>query len=85
MKIPTDQDLDDVVAHVGAKSLHIAIHLGLSMNEWEDLKTANPKSLVQLNRSVLSLWHGRSRAKPTLQMLAEALLMIDVSPDFLFK
>lgn len=85
-KIPTDQDLDKAAPCIGLKSLHVAISLGLSLTDWENLKYANPKNLPLLNRAILDMWMTeKSKAKPTLETLAKAVLMADKCPMFLFE
>ncbi|CAC5420855.1 unnamed protein product [Mytilus coruscus] len=74
--IPTDEIVDSLASKIGQKFFQLGIELGLSIGELETIQEDHRSDLAAQNKKVLYEWRKDRSVKPTIGVLAQALVNI---------
>ncbi|XP_063407996.1 uncharacterized protein LOC134691399 [Mytilus trossulus] len=81
--IPTDEIIDSLAPQIGQKFFQLGTELGLSVAELENIKNNHCSDLAAQNKKVLLGWREDKKLKPSIEVLAQALVNIDRGVDCL--
>ncbi|CAC5377384.1 unnamed protein product [Mytilus coruscus] len=74
--IPTDEIVDTLASKIGQKFFQLGIELGLSFEDLETIQENHRGDLAAQNKKVLYEWRKDRTVKPTIGVLAQALVNI---------
>ncbi|XP_052063409.1 uncharacterized protein LOC127703064 isoform X4 [Mytilus californianus] len=74
--IPTDEIVDSLASKIGQKFFQLGIELGLSIGNLETIQEDHRSDLAAQNKKVLYEWRKDRSVKPTIGVLAQALVNI---------